>query len=130
MVGWQIMALKSAKIAKLQIPNKTIGKATYFLNSVQGNKEGANYGYETPGSGRATSAVGLLCRMYLGWKQDNPALQRGAEYLAATGPSTTNMYYNYYATQVMRHNDGGEGKDAAWKKWNTHRRATSWPLSA
>lgn len=32
------------------------------------------------------------------------------------------MYYNYYATQVMRHNDGEPGKDGAWKKWNTEMR--------
>jgi hypothetical protein len=51
--------------------------------------------------------------MYLGWKKDNPALQRGVEFLSRTGPSPGQMYYNYYATQVMRHT-GGE----PWDKWN------------
>lgn len=111
-VGWQIMALKSAKIAKLTVPPKTIGKATAFLNFVQTNG-GANYGYDGPGAGPATSAVGLLCRMYLGWTPKQQGLVKGVEYLGKTGPQPGNMYFNYYGTQVMHH-WGGE----PWTKWN------------
>jgi hypothetical protein len=111
-VGWQIMALKSAKIAKLTVPPKTIGKATAFLNFVQSNG-GANYGYDGPGAGPATSAVGLLCRMYLGWTPKQQGLVKGVEYLGKTGPQPGNMYFNYYGTQVMHH-WGGE----PWTKWN------------
>jgi len=113
-VGWQLMALKSGHMAYLQVPPLTIAQATKFLNSVQTNS-GANYGYTGPGNGPATTAIGLLSRMYLGWKKDNPALQRGVAWLSQKGPSTgkANMYYNYYATQVMRHWEGDE-----WKKWN------------
>jgi hypothetical protein len=62
-----------------------------------------------------------LCRMYLGWKQDNPALQRGVQYLDRRGPSKGNMYYNYYATQVMRQycGDPGQPGHEMWEKWNT-----------
>jgi len=112
-VGWQIMALKSGHMAYLQVPPVTIQKAYRYLDSVQANS-GANYGYTGPGEGPATTAIGLLCRMYLGWKKDNPALQRGVKWLSAQGPSKTNMYYNYYATQVLRHWEGEE-----WKKWNS-----------
>ena len=42
-------------------------------------RQPACYGYQTPDKGSdATAAIGLLCRMYLGWKQDDPALRRGA----------------------------------------------------
>lgn len=113
-VGWQLMALKSGHMAYLQVPPATIVNASRFLDAVQTNS-GANYGYTGPGNGPATTAIGLLCRMYLGWKKDNPALQRGVAWLSQHGPSTgkANMYYNYYATQVMRHWEGPE-----WKKWN------------
>jgi hypothetical protein len=114
-VGWQIMALKSGHMAYLQIPPVTVQKAFRYLDGVQANS-GANYGYTDPGSGAATTAIGLLCRMYLGWKKDNPALQRGVQWLSQKGPSN-NMYYNYYATQVMRHWEGDE-----WKKWNAKMR--------
>jgi len=114
-VGWQIMALKSGHMAYLQVPPSVIKKAFLYLDGVQSNS-GANYGYTDPGAGQATTAIGLLCRMYLGWKKDNPALQRGVEWIGKIGPSVGrgwNMYYNYYATQVMRHWEGEE-----WKKWN------------
>jgi hypothetical protein len=111
-VGWQIMALKSGHMAYLVVPPVAAKKASQFLDSVQ-DDGGAYYGYLDPGRGEATTPVGLLCRMYLGWKKDNPALQRGVEWLSNTGPSMGNMYYNYYATQVMRHWEGD-----LWTKWN------------
>ncbi len=111
-VGWQIMALKSGHMAYLHVLPSTIKKASMYLDTVQANS-GANYGYTTPGTGQATTAIGLLCRMYLGWTKDHPALQRGVNWISNQGPSQT-MYYNYYATQVMRHWEGD-----LWKKWNS-----------
>jgi hypothetical protein len=111
-VGWQLMALKSGHMGYLQVNPATVAGASRFLDTVQSDS-GSKYGYTGPGAGPATTAVGLLSRMYLGWKQDNPALQRGVEYLDGAGPSPGNMYFNYYATQVMRHH-GGE----PWERWN------------
>jgi hypothetical protein len=121
-VGWQLMALKSGHMAYLQVPPGTIQGAVKFLDSVQADS-GSKYGYTGPGNGQATTAVGLLCRMYLGWKKDHPGIQRGAEYISKIGPSKGNMYFNYYATQVMRHygGEGGEGAEM-WDKWNKEMR--------
>jgi hypothetical protein len=115
-VGWQLMALKSAHMAYLAVPPKTILGANNFLNSVQ-SESGAKYGYTAPGGGAARTAVGLLCRMYLGWKRDHGALESGVEYLSQMGPSRNNMYYNYYATQVLHHYEGEK-----WVKWNKEMR--------
>ncbi|MFH1265882.1 MAG: prenyltransferase/squalene oxidase repeat-containing protein [Planctomycetota bacterium] len=112
--GWQVMALKSGHMADLRVPARTVMKASSFLDSVQAN-DGAHYGYTEPTAGaEATTAVGLLSRMYLGWKKDNSALERGVKWISDKGPSKNNMYYNYYATQVMRHWEGDP-----WKKWNS-----------
>ncbi len=112
-VGWQLMALKSAHMSYLQVPPEVVKKASHFLDAVQANS-GATYGYTGPGEGPATTAIGLLSRMYLGWNKDNPALQRGVERMSNMGVSKNgNMYYNYYATQVARHWEG-----EVWKKWN------------
>jgi hypothetical protein len=53
--------------------------------------------------------------MYMGWQQDQPALARGVQFLSETGPDvmSNDVYYNYYATQVLRHYDG-----PMWTKWN------------
>jgi hypothetical protein len=115
-VGWQLMALKSAHMGYLAVAPNTIKLAVKFLDSVQ-QDSGSFYGYKDPGRGSATTAVGLLCRMYTGWKHDDPALERGVNWISDKGPSKTNMYYNYYATQVLRHYEG-----EMWDKWNTEMR--------
>lgn len=111
-VGWQLMALKSGHLAYLQVPRQTVAGAINFLNSVQ-EGYGAYYGYMKPGRKPSTTAVGLLCRMYLGWKKGEAALIEGVKFLDKQGPSKSDMYYNYYATQVMNHWEGEE-----WERWN------------
>ncbi len=111
-LGWQLMACKSGHMAYLKVPRRTILGASKFLDFVQ-EANGSQYGYTVPGAAPATTSVGLLCRMYLGWKHDEPALQAGVEYLHQIGPSD-NMYYNYYATQVLRHYGG-----PYWDEWNS-----------
>jgi hypothetical protein len=110
-VGWQLMALKSGNMAYLQVNPLVIKKAVEFLDHVQAD-DGAFYGYTDPGKGPATTAVGLLCRMYLGWKKDHPALQKGVAHLAKLGPSK-DLYFSYYATQIMHHFEGD-----MWIAWN------------
>lgn len=110
--GWQIMALKSARLAGLDVPTPNWFLAQRFLNSVQSD-DGAQYGYMSPAPRATTSAVGLLCRMYGGWRREHEALRRGVERLSAEGPSKDDMYYNYYATQVLCHWGG-----APWERWN------------
>ncbi len=110
--GWQIMAIKSGHMAYLKVPRNVFLGASKFLDFVQA-ADGARYGYVLPDDRRAsTTSVGLLCRMYLGWSKDKPALKAGVEYLHQLGPSV-NMYYNYYATQVLRQYGG-----QYWKDWN------------
>jgi hypothetical protein len=114
--GWQLMALKSGQMARLEVPTPSISLAVRFLDSVQYEK-GARYGYlgpqEREKTKEATTAVGLLCRMYTGWHRDRSALYQGVKYLHRWGPSETNMYYDYYATQVLHHWQGPE-----WLAWN------------
>ena len=50
--------------------------------------------------------------MYLGWKKDHPGIQEGAKKLAKIGP-TKDLYYSYYATQIMHHMEG-----EMWIAWN------------
>jgi len=116
-VGWQIMALASGHSAGIRIvPGRTIRGASRYLDSVQSH-EGARYAYIRKGSNPkpkpSMTAVGLLSRIYLGWKRGHPGIRYGVEYLSQLGPSKNDMYYNYYATQVL-HQYGGE----LWKQWN------------
>lgn len=111
--GWQVMALKSGQMAGLSVPKPVIDGATKYLNGCMSNTD-YGYGYTGVGSTPTMSAVGLLCRQYLGWSPRKPELRNGVDkHLATTPPAANNMYYSYYATQVMHHM-GGEH----WAKWN------------
>ncbi len=111
-LGWQLMALKSGQLAGLRVASPAWSMSNQFLDSVQVDR-GAGYGYQSRRDAPTTSAIGLLCRMYLGWPRSHPALNRGAARLAQHGPAPDNMYFNYYATQVLAHLDG-----PAWPDWN------------
>lgn len=110
--GWQFMALKSAQLGGLHVPSPVTERARSFLNSMQ-TDDGAAYGYLEPGKQPVPTAVGLLSRMYFGWPHDDERLARGAAWLAETGPSRHDMYFNYYATQTLHHYDG-----PLWSAWN------------
>jgi len=110
--GWQIMALKSARMAGLEVPQRVIDLAKGFLDHVQ-TEDGAYYGYLKPDRLPTPTAVGLLSRMYYGWPQEDARLATGVKYLENLKPSRTDMYFNYYATQVMHHYEG-----AGWDAWN------------
>ncbi len=114
-VGWQLMALKSAKLAGLHVPEQTIQKAVAFLDSVQ-TQQGAFYGYLAEKNQRkpATTAIGLLCRFYTGWDPHDPPFAKGVQYLLQTQPShLREPYFFYYAAQVMYQYGGKE-----WDSWN------------
>jgi hypothetical protein len=120
-VGWQIQALHSAKLCKdLKVSPRVMDRAIKFLDSVASGSSKSKYGYATANTFTPTrTAVGLLCRYYLnGWGKDTPGMRDGVDYLLAQHKpdekAEYDMYYYYYATQVLHFHEG-----AAWEKeWN------------
>ena len=119
-VGWQLMALQSARAANLTVPEETWQMADLYLDSVE-HRGGSQYSYQAGGGPTPVmTAEALLCRMYLGWTSSDPGLVRGIEWLAAQHPperGRPNIYYWYYGTQVMHHYGGSE-----WDEWNLQMR--------
>jgi hypothetical protein len=111
--GWQLTALKLGSAGGIQAPPTTFAQTVKFLDMVQYDG-GAKYGYQKPGGTDGTTAIGLLCRIYLGWPHDQVALERGVTNLSHVDPANRPMYVNYHVTQVLQ-NHGGE----PWEKWNT-----------
>jgi hypothetical protein len=122
-VGWQLMALKSAQMGGLKVNPATFDGAKKFLKSVSFGSKGGRFGYDRPGGGSpAMTAVGLLCQQYLGALRSDEAIREGVDFLKANPPSMSNRncYYWYYATQVMHNMQGAE-----WDRWNREMR-TVW----
>ena len=115
-LGWQIMALQSARAAGLEVPGETMELAGHYLDTVLAS-DNISYSYRPERSPtHVMTAEALLCRMYMGWTFDDPGVRAGVELLADRYPprrGDTNIYYWYYATQVLHH-AGGQ----SWKRWN------------
>ena len=133
--GWQLMALQSARNPELglKVQPATMKLAGLYLDSVSdtpnnrsylGIQDGSLYRYLPNRRAAPTAAMtaeGILCRMYLGWKRDDPRVMTAVRWLMDEDqfPSARepNMYYWYYGTQVMHHYGGEE-----WEKWNSRMR--------
>lgn len=111
-VGWQVMALKSAVSAKLAVNAETIRGIDLFLR--QHSKGEFMFVYRNGLKPSASmTAIGTLMRIFRGWSKTDPAMIKAIDYLAKEGPSSSDVYYNYYATQVLFHHRG-----KSWKDWN------------
>ena len=116
--GWQVMALKSGQMAGLSVPKKTFVAVGKYLDASETSTKGGSYGY-VPGSGGspAMTAVGALCRQYLGTSPLDKSLLSSIEKIKAVPPAPSSrgesIYYEYYATQVLHHIGGAD-----WDEWN------------
>jgi hypothetical protein len=120
--GWQLMALKSGQIAKLDVNPAAFDGVKRWLAAVAKSAPGESSGgsgqfsYQPEGAATPTmSAVGLLCSQYLNAGRGDPVIVGGVKYLMANMPvrDSQNIYYWYYAAQAM-HNMN----DRDWDRWN------------
>lgn len=112
--GWFVSGIYVASLASLSVPDSVTSNARNYLDTVE-LLGGAAFPYQKGRTPTVTmSAVGLLCRQYLGRKA-------GSEPVDVTLTSNEmqfdkqepNSYYWYYAAQFLR-NQGGP----AWQRWN------------
>ena len=130
--GWMMMALKSGELANLEVPEQAYRRIEKWLGSAQASKEESHlYRYNPLAPDSATqrhgrnptksmTAVGLLMRLYLGWRRDDERMIAGADYLVQNLPEVgtdreikRDTYYWYYASQVLFHMGGNH-----WETWN------------
>jgi hypothetical protein len=115
--GWAIMALKSAELAEIPVNSLVFDKAKIWLNSVAKGEHLGLYSYMPYKEVTPTmTAVGMLCRQYMGTDPRGATILEGKKYLMENPPDDLigrNTYYWYYATLTM-HNFN----DADWDAWN------------
>ena len=118
-VGWQMMAIKSAAMSGLNYDIDTVRKANFFLDTMMvPGGFGYHYALESKKSNPtdyrpAMTACGVLCRMYSGWTKEEPSIKAAVAKFVESGPIAGDSYFNYYATQVLKQYGGAE-----WESWN------------
>ncbi|TDJ69333.1 MAG: hypothetical protein E2O39_11795 [Planctomycetota bacterium] len=133
--GWMVFALKSAEEAGLAVEGDAFAGALQWLDEATDPASG-RVGYDSPGSlssrvvgindhfppekGEAMTAVGLLCRFFLGQNpRDHAIMAKHADLMLRSLPvwepeaGGCDMYYWYYGSYAM-YQMGGKW----WKSWN------------
>jgi hypothetical protein len=125
-LGWQVMALASARsagITGLEVPET---RARGFLASVSSGPAGGLAAYR-PGErpSVAMTAEALFCRLVMGMPADHPAAAEALGLVSRSPPTAAgyNIYTWYYATLASFHAGG-----AQWEAWNRHLQAALLPL--
>ncbi len=116
-LGWQVMALKSAQLAGLDIPQATRDGIARYLKSVAAGRSGglARYQPNRGSPSRSMTAEALVCRQFVGLSTNGQALDEAVGYLLEEPPGAglTNVYYWYYATLGLYQLQGD-----GWHRWN------------
>ena len=115
--GWQVMALRSARVAGMNVPKTTMTLTRRWLTKAAASRDGSAYAYQPmrPASPVMTTEA-LLCRQLMGDGPRERGMAKGTQLVMEDLERTLgrrNYYYWYYATQLM-HNTGGK----AWSRWN------------
>jgi hypothetical protein len=119
--GWNLMAIKSAKIAGLKVDGAAFQGCMRWLEAATDPNTGRNAYAGTVGAvekGRgstAMTAAGMLMRQFMGAPRNDPVLQKAAGYLHEREPDwgRVNFYYWYYGTLCMFQQGGDH-----WNSWN------------
>ena len=114
--GWQYMALHSARLAGLKVPEENFVRAREWLDTAGGGKHGGLYGYKGPGTKwPAMIATGMFCRQLDLVAPTAPMQMESAQQLKMTPMKIRrpDYYYIYYATLALYQHQG-----PIWRDWN------------
>jgi hypothetical protein len=120
-LGWQLMALKSAELAGIPLRQQTREGMLRFLQNVSSGQHGGLAAYrpaERPS--RPMTAEALVCRQFLGMPRNSPTGREAGDFLLdqLPGDGRANFYYWYYATLATYQLQG-----VHWQQWNAALRA-------
>jgi hypothetical protein len=114
--GWQVMALKSAELAGVPVPQSARDGMRRFLTGVSSGRHRGLASYRAGERvSRTMTAEALACRYFLDGPP-GPSLQREAVGFILEEPpqdGTANLYYWYYATLALF-----QVQDENWTQWN------------
>jgi hypothetical protein len=115
-LGWVVMALKSAKVVGIPGPDSVREGTLTWLKKVAGGPHSGLGRYQPQDAVTPTmTAEAWVCRQFLGVGGPGAASTEAADYLLAHGPDRDpyNLYYWYYGTLAMYQHGG-----PAWTRWN------------
>ena len=124
--GWQVMAMHSASIGGVTVPQETIDRMHMFLNLCT---SGPAHGLASYRPGQAVSttmtAEALVCRYFMNHSVDPGTVHEAVRKVMSDIPrvSRVNLYYWYYGTMALF-----QSGDENWEAWNRSLTQTLLPM--
>jgi hypothetical protein len=116
-LGWQVMALISARRAGIRVPEEPFDAAHEWLEVVADENTPGLYAYRPHRSSTPSmTAESMYVKQLLGAPRDSPEMRNAVAYILDNKPvwnETQSTYYWLYATMAL-FQYGGE----AWSAWN------------
>ena len=115
--GWQALALKTAKQAKINVSKQCLHKVEQFFKSCE--LGGGRTAYMASGRslGDATTGIGMLVHEFILETPGSSLVKEGAQYLANQAnlfDRNQGNFYTWYNCTLAMFQPGGE----TWKRWN------------
>jgi prenyltransferase beta subunit len=122
----QVMALRAAKNAGLNVPDQTLKKAIHYINRCYLPNVGSfTYQPNSGAPGFARTAAGL-CVLFLSGEYKAHQIPRAVQYLEAHFGGRPHYWYGHYYAAHAMHQVGGE----KWVKWYDRLKRTMLPQQA
>ncbi|WP_417849294.1 prenyltransferase/squalene oxidase repeat-containing protein [Thalassoglobus sp.] len=93
----QVMALRAARNAGIAVPKEVIDRAVMYLKKCQNPDGGFRYRIFDAAESKVARSAAALVALYTAGITDDPALQRGFEYLKTKRGLNDDRAYRYYA---------------------------------
>lgn len=114
--GCQMMALRAAKNAGIDVPEEIIKKGVAYIKRCSCPDGGFAYQAGSSGSGVARTSIGVVVLSLCG-EHESPEVAKGVSYLRSRPYESDNYYYYalYYCSQAL-FQAGGK----TWESWNAN----------
>ncbi len=120
-VGWQVMALTSARMAGVRVSEESFDLARKWFDTVAAGRHRGLYGYANAKPTHTMTAEGMFCQQLMGLRSSNPRMIEAAEYIKTALPDARrpSFYYWYYGCLSLYQHQG-----PIWEMWNQEMKKT------
>jgi hypothetical protein len=115
-LGWQVMALKSAELAGIDVDPLGFEAAGAYMRQMTDRNDVGLYGYRPRQRPSASmTAEGMFVQTLLGASRGEPRMRASAVFITRHEPAweEANTYFWYYATLALFQHQG-----EPWERWN------------
>jgi prenyltransferase beta subunit len=111
----QVMALRGAKDAGLQVPDKVMADSIKYINKCYDGRGGYKYQPYSAGPGYARTAAGV-CVLQLCGEYDAESIKKSVDFMKKLGDDRAHYWYGHYYAAHAMNQVGGDAWEEYYKR--------------